>query len=115
LEDIVRTGGGKLAAYDLGRSDNRTTADLVRDIISDVQEMVRYEVKLAKAEFREETKIAEPSAPATDVSLLADNWRPTTGNLVFSSHSSEVTIQEHAHQPRSRNLCKIETRDMTSR
>jgi uncharacterized membrane protein YqjE len=56
MEDIARNAGGKLGevAY-AGRSADRSAADLVRDIISNVQEMVRSEVKLAKAEFREET------------------------------------------------------------
>jgi uncharacterized membrane protein YqjE len=56
MDDTARTAGGKLGevAY-AGRSADRSAADLVRDIISNVQEMVRSEVKLAKAEFREET------------------------------------------------------------
>jgi len=56
MEDTARNAGGKLGevAY-TGRSGDRSAADLVRDIISNVQEMVRSEVKLAKAEFREET------------------------------------------------------------
>jgi len=56
MEDTARNAGGKLGevAY-AGRSGDRSAADLVRDIISNVQEMVRSEVKLAKAEFREET------------------------------------------------------------
>ena len=56
MEDTARNAGGKLGevAYG-GRSTDRSAADLVRDIISNVQEMVRSEVKLAKAEFREET------------------------------------------------------------
>jgi hypothetical protein len=56
MDDTARTAGGKLGEYAYSaRSDERSAADLVRDIISNVQEMVRSEVKLAKAEFREET------------------------------------------------------------
>jgi len=56
MDDTARTAGGKLGEYAYyDRSSDRSAADLVRDIISNVQEMVRSEVKLAKAEFREET------------------------------------------------------------
>jgi uncharacterized membrane protein YqjE len=49
--------GGKLGEYAYTASGReRSTADLVRDIITNVQEMVRSEAKLAKAEFREETQ-----------------------------------------------------------
>jgi uncharacterized membrane protein YqjE len=56
MEDTARNTGGKLGEYAYaGRSTDRSAADLLRDIISNVQEMVRSEVKLAKAELREET------------------------------------------------------------
>jgi uncharacterized membrane protein YqjE len=56
MEDIARNAGGKLGEYAFSeRSADRSAADLVRDIISNAQEMVRAEVKLAKAEFREES------------------------------------------------------------
>jgi len=56
MDDTARNAGGKLGEYAYsGRSADRSAADLVRDIISNVQEMVRSEVKLAKTEFREET------------------------------------------------------------
>jgi len=54
MEDPDRTAGGKLGDYAyLGQ--NRSVADLVGNILSNVQEMVRSELKLAKAEVREET------------------------------------------------------------
>ena len=76
MDDTARTAGGKLADYAyFGRSDDRSTADLVRDILSNVQEMVRSEVKLAKAEFREETTKtlsgAKKMAIATGAGLFA--------------------------------------------
>ena len=56
MDETARSAGGKLGEYAYsGKSADRSAADLVRDIISNVQEMVRSEVKLAKAEFREET------------------------------------------------------------
>jgi uncharacterized membrane protein YqjE len=55
MDDTARNAGGKLGEHAYaGRSMDRSAADLVRDIISNAQEMVRSEVKLAKAEFREE-------------------------------------------------------------
>ena len=53
MDDTARNAGGKLGEYAAYRGD-RSAADLVRDIISNVQEMVRSEVRLAKAEVREE-------------------------------------------------------------
>jgi hypothetical protein len=56
MEDTARSAGGQLGSYAYqDRSTERSTADLVRDIIANVQEMLRSEVKLAKAELREET------------------------------------------------------------
>jgi uncharacterized membrane protein YqjE len=55
MEDTARNAGGKLGEYAYsGRSADRSASDLVRDIISNAQEMVRSEVRLAQAEFREE-------------------------------------------------------------
>ena len=56
MDDTARSAGGKLGEVGYsGRATDRSAADLVRDIISNVQEMIRSEVKLAKAEVREET------------------------------------------------------------
>ncbi len=49
MQETAKIAGGV-------RAGERSAADVVRDIIANVQEMVRSEVKLAKAEFREETK-----------------------------------------------------------
>jgi uncharacterized membrane protein YqjE len=58
MDDTARNAGGTLGEYSyLGRAAaDRSAADLVRDIITNVQEMVRSEVRLAKAEIREETQ-----------------------------------------------------------
>ena len=57
MDFTARAAGGKLAEYmDHARSGERSTAELVRDIITNVQEMVRSEVRLAKTEFGEETQ-----------------------------------------------------------
>lgn len=58
MEEIGRSSGGTLGEYAYGsRSDarDRSMADVVKDIIANVQEMIRSEVRLAKAEVREET------------------------------------------------------------
>lgn len=54
MDDTARTAGGKLGEVGYGSRTERSTADLVRDIISNVQEMIRSEVRLAKAEVRSE-------------------------------------------------------------
>ena len=55
MDDPASTASGKLGEYAYSaQSDDRSVADLVRDIIANVQEMVRSEVKLAKTEFHEE-------------------------------------------------------------
>lgn len=59
MDDTARNTGGKLGEYAYaGRSPDRSAADVVRDIISNLEEMIRSEVKLAKAELREDTEKA---------------------------------------------------------
>lgn len=59
MEDTARASGGTLGeyAYQSQRSESRerSMADVIKDIISNVQDMIRSEVRLAKAELREET------------------------------------------------------------
>lgn len=58
IDDPARSAGGALGEYaytnhnETGRE--RSMSDVVRDIISNVQEMVRSEVRLARAELRQE-------------------------------------------------------------
>ena len=56
------SGGMGQYAYPQTAGDARSTGDLLRDIIANVQDLVRSEVRLAKAEFREETTKAARSA-----------------------------------------------------
>lgn len=59
MDDTARNTGGKLGEYAYaGRPADRSAADLVRDIISNLEEMVRSELRLAKAEIREDTATA---------------------------------------------------------
>lgn len=55
MDDTARAAGGKLGefAYPTTSTD-RSMAELVRGIIGNAQEMVRAEVRLARAEIREE-------------------------------------------------------------
>jgi uncharacterized membrane protein YqjE len=56
IDDPARSAGGTLGEYayanEAGRE--RSMGDVVKDIIANVQGMMRSEVRLAKAEFREE-------------------------------------------------------------
>lgn len=55
IDDPARTAGGTLGEYAYrDNSGQRSVGDVLKDIISNVQEMVRSEMRLAKAELREE-------------------------------------------------------------
>jgi len=55
INDPAKTAGGTLGeyAYHDGRND-RSVSDVLRDIFGNVQEMIRSEIRLARAEMREE-------------------------------------------------------------
>jgi uncharacterized membrane protein YqjE len=69
MDEAARTAGGGLGDYAYGRSADRATSDVVRDIIGNVEEMVRSEARLARAEFREET--AKSLAAARKMGIAA--------------------------------------------
>jgi len=54
MDDAGRAAGGQLGSYTRGETRDRSAADLVKDIIANAQEMIRSEIRLAKAEVREE-------------------------------------------------------------
>jgi uncharacterized membrane protein YqjE len=54
MDDPARGTGGTLGEYALQGGRERPMADVLKDIIGNVQEMVRSEVRLAKVELREE-------------------------------------------------------------
>jgi uncharacterized membrane protein YqjE len=54
MDDTARSAGGKLGEVAYNARNDRPMAEVLKDIISNVQDMVRSEVRLAKAEFREE-------------------------------------------------------------
>jgi uncharacterized membrane protein YqjE len=53
INDPVRVGGG-LGAYASSNRSERTMSEVVKDIVGNVQEMLRSEVRLARVELREE-------------------------------------------------------------
>lgn len=52
MSDAAREAGGALGQYAYGSS--RSATDVIRDILGNLQEIVRSEVRLAKTETREE-------------------------------------------------------------
>jgi len=54
IDDPARSAGGTLGEYAYRETGQRSMGDVLKDIISNVQEMVRSELRLAKAELREE-------------------------------------------------------------
>jgi uncharacterized membrane protein YqjE len=54
MDDSARAAGGTLGEYSLHNRE-RPMTEVFRDIIGNVQEMVRSEVRLARVEIREET------------------------------------------------------------
>ncbi|HYP06909.1 MAG TPA: phage holin family protein [Bryobacteraceae bacterium] len=55
MDDSARAAGGTLGEYALQGGRERPMAEVFRDIIANVHEMVRSEVRLARVEIREET------------------------------------------------------------
>lgn len=57
MDDPARTAGGTLGEYAYtGRTgEERSAADVLKDIVGNLQEIIRSEVRLARAEIREET------------------------------------------------------------
>jgi uncharacterized membrane protein YqjE len=54
MDDPARGAGGALGDYTLQGTRERPMAEVFRDIIANVQEMVRSEMRLARVEIREE-------------------------------------------------------------
>ena len=62
IDHRVRSAGGTLGDYAYGNRGERAMSDVLRDIIGNVQEMLRSEVRLARAELREEVSQATAAA-----------------------------------------------------
>ena len=54
IDGPARSAGGTLGGYAYPRQGERPLSDVLKDIIGNVQEMVRSEVRLARVELREE-------------------------------------------------------------
>jgi uncharacterized membrane protein YqjE len=55
MDDPARGAGGTLGDYSLQAGRERPMTEVLKDIIANVQEMVRSEVRLARVEIRDET------------------------------------------------------------
>ena len=72
MDDSARGAGGTLGDYALQGGRERPMAEVFRDIIGNVQEMVRSEVRLAKVEIRDEaSKTARAGAMLAAGAVLA--------------------------------------------
>lgn len=72
MDDPARAAGGALGDYALQGNRERPMAEVFRDIIGNVQEMVRSEVRLARVEIREEaSKTARAGAMLAIGGVLA--------------------------------------------
>ncbi|MEJ7609138.1 MAG: phage holin family protein [Bryobacteraceae bacterium] len=71
MEDSGKTAAGAMTGFAYSSRAERSTSDLVRDIIGNVQEMVRSEVRLAKAELREEVGKTVSGAKMLGIAAVA--------------------------------------------
>ena len=93
INDPAKTAGGTLGeyAYRDGRGD-RSIGDVLKDIFGNVQEMIRAEIRLARAEMREEAgktlssaqmmAIGQPIVPRRYVRRIARRARTRRTNRV---------------------------------
>lgn len=54
IDDPARSAGGTLGEYAYRDAGQRSMGEVVKDIIANVQDMIRSEIRLARAELREE-------------------------------------------------------------
>jgi uncharacterized membrane protein YqjE len=72
MDDVTRAAGGTLGEYAYQAGRERPMAEVFKDIVGNVQEMVRSEVRLARAEIREEaSKTARAGAMLAAGGVLA--------------------------------------------
>ena len=62
IDDPARSAGGTLGEYAYSARGDRSMGDVVKDIITNVQEMIRSEIRLARVEMREEATHAMGAA-----------------------------------------------------
>jgi uncharacterized membrane protein YqjE len=62
IDDRARSAGGTLGEYAYPSRGDRPMSEVLKDIIGNVQEMVRSEVRLARVELREEVNHATGAA-----------------------------------------------------
>jgi uncharacterized membrane protein YqjE len=54
MDSAGREAAGKLGAYSYGAKNDRSISDVLRDIATNIQEIVRSEIQLARVELTEE-------------------------------------------------------------
>ena len=88
IEDSARSAGGALGDYAYGNRSDRSMGDVVKDIILNVQEMVRSEIRLARIELKEEVAQATGAAKLIGIgaglSLLGAAFLLVTVALVLA-------------------------------
>jgi uncharacterized membrane protein YqjE len=88
IDDPVRAAGGTLGEYAYMNRADRPVSDLLKDIIGNVQEMVRSEIRLARAEMREEVDHATSAAKLIGIgaglALLAGAFLLVTCTLLLA-------------------------------
>ena len=62
IDDPARLAGGTLGAYANADRSDRSVGDVLKDIIANVQEMIRSEIRLARVELRDEATHAAEAA-----------------------------------------------------
>ncbi|HYP12860.1 MAG TPA: phage holin family protein [Bryobacteraceae bacterium] len=71
MDDMARSAGGKLGEFAIPATSEKTTGEVVKGIITNAQEMVRSEVRLARAEVREEINKSLAAAKKLAVAAVA--------------------------------------------
>jgi uncharacterized membrane protein YqjE len=72
MDDSARAAGGAFGEYTLQGNRERPMAEVFRDIVGNVQEMVRSEVRLARVEIKDEaSKTARAGAMLAAGAVLA--------------------------------------------
>jgi uncharacterized membrane protein YqjE len=58
IDDPARSAGGTLGEYAYANRGERSMGDVLKDIITNVQEMIRSEIRLARVEMKDEMEHA---------------------------------------------------------
>ncbi len=70
MDSTGREAAGKLGSYAYGAKNERSIADVLRDIATNIQEIVRSEIRLARVELTEEGRKFTLSARALAIGAV---------------------------------------------